>query len=730
MNVPNHQTETNRAQTALVSLAYCALFVALAALPWEVYQRTPFGFTLTRIAGLGAITFASAYWLLFDRRIRLTMQLAAPIALFLAVGAITCLYSLDRSASIDRLKLYALYAALFFAVAYIAVDSTRVRQLLVVFIASSGMVAFVTVLCYANWLWPMSWKPSSWTIQQLIVEFRDGVPMRMAATALDLNLPAMFFASSFGAALMLFGKERRRISQWCGLGVLSTLLIAATAISMSRSAILVFAVFAALFLYRMRARKLGVLLVILAIAFGAGFLLRANDSLREVFLARGNVNAAGDASSVQGRVEVYRIAVGLLPRYGVQGAGLAASTEALERSRPDETMSMVIHSTPLLLWIELGIVGLLAYFWLIYAFFQTIRKGYAASNSNEDSNLGMALVAVGASLFLINLFQPFVAQNLYPFLAGIACGPALQLRAPRSTTAPSRWPATLALTTVGLVVIANVLVYQNTVSRVLRYNDASTAGHAFERAAEWDQAAVQFANASMIASADKFAGTPEMPEETFYDIAADLIGLSWLHEGMGISAASEIAPSTAALHAEGQVLLLAGNTRQAALTINQATSRDIRFAAARFGVAEAQWRQGRYADAIRLYGDAAITTDGAALSIAHQQFVHGLVEESELLKPNSDIPSRIERARLLRKLGKWDVARQIYESVLDDEPNHPDALFHRGVAAEVGGQLDRAKACYAKVLEALPNHFDARKRLEALTVLGGFANESGAGDGN
>ena len=45
----NH-AESNRVQAALLNVAYCALFVALASLPWEVYQRTPFGFTLTRLA--------------------------------------------------------------------------------------------------------------------------------------------------------------------------------------------------------------------------------------------------------------------------------------------------------------------------------------------------------------------------------------------------------------------------------------------------------------------------------------------------------------------------------------------------------------------------------------------------------------------------------------------------------------------------------------------------------
>ena len=710
-SVDHSASRASRSNVLITALAYFALFTAIAALPWEVYQRTPFGFTLTRASAVGVMVLAVIHWSVFDRGLRFSSRLTFPIALFLAMGALTCLYSLDRVESFDRLKLYGLYAVLFFAVAYWVADAERARHLLIVYVGSTAAVAVVTLLCFAEWLWPVSWKPSSWAIQRLIVEFRDGVPMRMAATSLDLNLPAMLFASSFGAALFLFGHDLRSVWRSCGLGAILMVFTAAIFVSMSRSGLLIIALFFFVFLFNVNTMRIRLLLAGTVIALGGVLLVMTDTSVAKVLFARTNVNSAGDAASMHGRVEVYGIAIRSLPRYGVVGAGLANSEKALAQLSQTNESEMVIHNVPLLLWIELGIVGLVAYGWLWYAMYRTVRPRDVLPSRIEETHTGNAMLAVGTTVFLMTLSQPFVAQIHYPLLAGVACGPAIDRVRRSSGLMSERLPFTAALLLVSVTVVGNVLVYQHTVSRVLDYNDAMSHGHTAEQNAQWGDAAVSYANAAIFAEHGPFFSALPMVDVPHVAVAEDLVDIARLHQSMGIAGTTsdDIA---AANYAQGRVLLLAGITDPAETAYRDAWSRDASFSIAQFGLAEVRWRQGRFADAIQLYAEAPHSDEVPGVMNAYRLHREELVARAEALRTLEDIPSRLERARLLRKIGDWGAALPIYESVLIENPSEPEALFHLGVAAEIGGDSNLAKEYYTRTVTEMPGHFDATKRLE------------------
>jgi protein O-GlcNAc transferase len=67
------------------------------------------------------------------------------------------------------------------------------------------------------------------------------------------------------------------------------------------------------------------------------------------------------------------------------------------------------------------------------------------------------------------------------------------------------------------------------------------------------------------------------------------------------------------------------------------------------------------------------------------------------------IQERFERGLRLHKVGRVGDAERIYLAILDEAPDHPDALFHLGMIAKLTGHIDTAIDLISRALDAHPN---------------------------
>lgn len=67
------------------------------------------------------------------------------------------------------------------------------------------------------------------------------------------------------------------------------------------------------------------------------------------------------------------------------------------------------------------------------------------------------------------------------------------------------------------------------------------------------------------------------------------------------------------------------------------------------------------------------------------------------------LQERFEQGVRLHKVGRIGDAERIYRAILDEAPDHPDALFHLGMIAKLTGHIDTAIDLISRALAAHPN---------------------------
>jgi Tfp pilus assembly protein PilF/O-antigen ligase len=749
------ETSRERLLHDLVSFFLC---LYACALPWDLFQRVPVGnLTLTKIAALGVVVMA-VFSVVVRRRITMRWgMLESAVALFAIACVASYSHSADPAATRSRLVLYATYALYLFAAIEVVRCPRDTRWPVTCFVVSAGCLGIYTLGCYFGWLWPAFWGAAFWPQQRLILEYASGVPLRMAAASADFNGGSMFLVTAFGAALFLYSGRIRTPRVRITMYVLKAAMVAAMAIAMSRSALLLCTALIALRLSLNLRRRAGLWVVVAVVVVAAAALIATQSTFGQALIHRLAGGFTYDEPSLRGRKQVYLLALQLLREYGVTGCGLGAIDAVLAQPGNVDIAVMTVHSMPLALWIELGILGIAGWglLWLAALWGGIVYVRQTANT--EDRGLGAAFLAMCFSVFGMTLVQPFATSPLYPLVLCLCFGPLrghAQARSGRPSGVPVRRPTAaiaIACTVCWLVVVVNTAAYQTTADKTLQYATAIDKGLYSERYGDWEKASDAYAAAVTIGLS--------LAEKSFYNEAADVVDVAPLLASLGVFE-ERANPYAAAQYALGNSLLARGHVVEAEKAFSSAWQADPRFGRVKFDLAETFWRMGQYQRSIALYEDAARfeTKPPTPIDVRNLTRLETRIDElraSELATPNrrltgffraylhnpkverfewpyarrmDDLKNRLhalesasgeaemlERAIILRRLGRWNESLTVFDQVLSTYPNSAEALFNLGVKAEIGAQNATALDYYRQAVDSMPEHQAARQAIVRLS---------------
>ncbi len=698
------------------------------ALPWELYQRIPFsGLTLTKTTGAALILCA----ILGAARTRFKdlprTGLEAPMALFAAACLLSLPWSLARAESLFLLRVYFTYLLVFYAVAWSVRDAKTARSLFILFTLSSAGVAALTLACYMGLAKPTWWYTAFWPQQTLIQEWRDGLPMRMAAASVDFNQAALPLVLAYGLALNFLAPSRFATIRWSAFIALLILLSAAIAISMSRSAVLLVVILTAFFAYTNFRTTRNAWILPVAMATFACVTLFIYRDFATVLFERAQGGVTRDDGSFRNRVAVYSDALSLVPRYLIRGAGLGASDVAIaSHSAVAAKTGITLHSTPYKFLLELGALGLLSYLWL---WWRAMRGTADRLYRREGSSLVPALRTIGFVCFATLLIQPFQVLSLIPIIMAMGIGaaawslPASSKESGAQDSGPPLRSIHFACATlvVGAVVGINIVAYQRTFAKVAAYGDALAGAAASEHAMNWDEAKGDYVEAFRLANLPGFierlrdAPDPErgLMGNPYFEIASKTYGLPRVYKDMALGV-SAVSPQAACALAIGRVLLVQGKHEEAAPHYELAATLDRRLRGALYDLAQVHWARGDFTTAVALYerASSAIGDEGAFGDRAR-----AIDERIEALSTaNQTEMAALERASALRAAGRWDETLDACREILRTWPGSAGALFYLGAAKELEGDPRAAQGLYRRAIATQPAHYDAQQRLRVLAA--------------
>ncbi len=719
-----------RSRLPFVALCGFLLFAIALSLPWDVFQRIPFwGITITKCAGGLLILLAVVSWFGAPERRFPRTGLEYPILLFAVTCLVSVLHSIDRSSSLDLLRTYATYLLLFYAVVVLVSSLDLSASFSKAFVFSSAGLAVLSLVCGARLLLPAKLAKAGWVHMRVISEMRAGSMMRLAAASEDLNQGALPLLLAFSISIFLFDyRAMRRTVRW-PLYVMNAALAGAVVLTLSRSSILAVAALCAVAMWvigRRRGKGWQSVILIIVLFVVVGFL---NYSYSKALIERLMSGYKVRDPSYIVRLAGLKAAFEILPQYWLFGTGLGASDAALKASQYSAAMhGTTLHSVPLKILIETGIVGLFAYLWLWASVFKQVWLHLARAKTENLRRLGKCFLALAFSCFLVMALQPFAALSIFPFLLGLAFGPISKIRGGASSkkeeascAKPPCRAAVVALCFVGLIVAFNVTGYQLGARRLFRFADALEHGLAAERVGDWEQTELAYQSALSIARRNKEGEISLIPWERslanvpYSAMAVRVIDIAFVYKEMEVGNDSPD-PQAVAEYGLGRVAFARGQFGLAAEHFTQAAKLVPAFSEAWRVLGECLWEDGRYADALKAYASAA---ENEALPenqiyLSKMAHVDSRIEILVDAQPPSSL-ARIEAAMLLRKRGRWDEAVAIYEKLVDDNAVAGDAWFNLGVAADAQGNQAYAAGLYAKALNRSPKHYAALHRLLAFS---------------
>lgn len=707
------------------------LFFALLALwPWELFQRLPYlGVTAVALGGAALIALgALRAWVLGARHLRTGIE--APLLLFAAACAQSVVHSADRAASLALLQQYATHAALFYACVLFVPDARAARRGAVVFLASCVALGIWSALCASGAAHPALLDATRHLETRAAEGLRDGPFVRVAAATLDYNQAALPLALSVPLAI---GLLRGRF-----LGMLAPLaaaaLLAGVAAAFSRSTLIALAVYgiaiAGIAAHRRRTGRVtpepdpsagggvrgfpwrGALAAAIACAallalLGAGYL----PALAERF-QRG---IASYDPSYHSRIHVLQIAWELLPRYFWLGTGLDASDPVIAtRADWEAWRGITLHSVPLKILLETGVLGFAAYLWIAGVVLYRVARRHA-------SPLRGAFLGAAGVLLALQSVQPFMALSLYPLLLALVLGPIAPGRGEAAgvpEAAPARFgawagaaKACIALLCAGAIAAPNAASYQERAGAALDYANAIDAAQSAERAGAWDAAASLYAHARDIAEAealrehryDAIALSAAQAEKAFMlmglrPLAGDPGELTrrarWRRESGGRPDPGFPPLGHAARYGAARSLAAAGQIPDSIAALSSALADDPGFPEAWDLLAELYWLSGAFPESAAARNRAA--------------------EAPPPLPDDAALPELLAHARALLRHGKVDEARRACRLVLEAQSQSAEAHFLLGAAAEFEGDPAAAWRHYGQALDLLPEHGEAAQRRAAL----------------
>jgi O-antigen ligase len=362
---------------------------------------------------LGAAATALAWRALRGREGRaLPRQVALPAAAFFAFACCSLLWADDMEAATNLL--------LFFTLPFVALLATVARAELPVWAPRALATAALALgtLFAAVGLWQAATHKLFFYAPNLAASNANTDYFRVTSLFGDPSLYGRHVVLGIAVALTLLAT--RRWHPWPLIGLIAVMW-AGLLFSYSQSsmvALLVITVVLAAATGDRRVRRTVAALMLAAALVGCGYLalqVAQGESLNRITSDRTN------------RVEDAVRVIKKHPLVGVGIGGQPRASRLLARSqRP--TPNFVSHTTPLTVFAELGVVGLVLYAWLLAGGAWLILQV-----RHRDEALGLALGAAFVGLFVHALFYSgFLEDPLTWFVVGIAAASCVQ---------PAREPA-------------------------------------------------------------------------------------------------------------------------------------------------------------------------------------------------------------------------------------------------------------------------------------------------
>ncbi len=566
-DTPDRSWRSRRVTVERLSFAVAFLFVLifLAAWPWEIFQRVFGGLTLALGASLLVLAFGLIRMVAISpRSICLLKSLGLPIALIAFACIQSALHSADPTASRALVIKYVWYLALLGVAAPLFMRTGDAVLAWRVFSVSAGLVGVYAVLCAAGWFTPALAGTHEYFGRRLTEDVRVGAFVRIAATTPDYNQAILPMLAALPFLLLWAASPASRRAGRPLAAVLALFVIAGVIVSFSRSGLL--AVGAVLFggsllLVRgwamgkkpppqpspcqregeetspdrlsaitplkgglgtaptdglpqspfeggpERGRRwlvygiVGLVLIALSVA-----LLMVAGGYSEMLVRRALRGFNSPDPSYRSRFYVFGLAFKLLPKYALFGCGIGASGAAIGAvAEPGKWMGTALHSMPLMMWFETGILGLVGFFWLWWRLVRQVWTGVVQSPEMERRRLGIATLGALGVLFWMTSIQPFQELSLFPVFAALSIGATRGVKnaeAPASPIAARGWCVAFAcaMVLVAGLVTSNILTYQNTVGKpVSWYANALEEGLAAEQRGDWETARTAYWRAERIA---------------------------------------------------------------------------------------------------------------------------------------------------------------------------------------------------------------------------------------
>ncbi len=556
-------TVVNNAHAAALLIA----LIFLAAWPWEMFQRVFGHLTLVLCASVFMLGFGLVRTLtLRPWRIGLPKGLGLPITVIALACLQSALHSADPAASKALLTKYAWYLALFGVAEPLFGRPGDAALAWRVFAVSAGLVGLCAVLCAAGWLTPALAGTHEYFGRRLTEDVRVGAFVRIAATTPDYNQAILPMLTALPFLLVWVASPAARRSGRIVSALLALFVVAGVAASFSRSGLLaVMALFAGgalIILGRwvitplperleitvpeappsiplrrgcreaagdvdaaneseptspgrlspttpfkggLRKGRLLLALAGLAVIVVGGLTLLYAGGYADMLLRRALRGFNSPDPSYRSRLYVFGLVFKLLPKYALFGCGIGASGAAIGAvAEPAKWMGTAIHSMPLMMWFETGILGLVGYCWLWWALVRRVWLGLVRSDEAERRALGFTTLGALAIVFWMTSVQPFQELSLFPVLAALIIGPAcwsLRDGAPPALVASKRWCTAFigAMLAVTVTVCGNIATYQGVAFDVSKYAAALENGLAAEQRGDWETARNNYGVAGNIA---------------------------------------------------------------------------------------------------------------------------------------------------------------------------------------------------------------------------------------
>lgn len=380
--------------------------MAIYIWPWIGFVLTAFVLPLlptTYTVGIIGLTFLSVL-LNYDDIDKIIPAPVIPALLFMAAAGIAAVFSVVRAESIKTLPLYVAYFMIFYSAAVLFRDSKTVKLVLVSIIISTLILSMLGIYQYFFVKIPTA---TAWVDANQFPELTT----RVYATLENPNVLGEYLGLAIPLLvgfLWASGKFRQKVFLVMVLCILTACLI----LTFSRGAWLGLAVSAFIFALIKEPRLL-VLFIILTI-------------VAPMFLPSVVMNRIASIGSLQDSSNAYRItiwiaALRMIKDYWLTGVGLGLT--AFSRVYRDYMIAgapaVHAHNLYLEICLELGVLGLLALFWMVFRGFSQALTCIAGNNRASYIIAGITAAIVGHlfhGLFDYVWYSPRIVMAFWMFL--------------------------------------------------------------------------------------------------------------------------------------------------------------------------------------------------------------------------------------------------------------------------------------------------------------------------